>query len=159
MLLITCAFGNVHERTHPLMGVVPLFLIVTGLALKPLAHESNVYELIEHEMVDTTVAVTFVVPELPACVLSPLYVPVNVLLVTDELNMTLQVPVPPESVMVQFVSAPVIATVPVGVPLPVTVAVMGTTPLDGVPAVMVVTVAPAVTFCDELLLLRPFVLV
>jgi hypothetical protein len=51
------------------------------------------------------------------------------------------------------------ATVPVGVPLPVTVAVTGTTPLAGVPVVITVVVDPAVKVCDALLVMRPLVLV
>lgn len=151
MLLITCAFGKFQERTQPLIGETPLFLIVTS-ALKPLLQEFNAYPLMAHDITDETVTVTFVVPELGACVVSPLYVPVSVLFVTDEVKVTLHVPVPPESVIVQFVSAPVMATVPVGVvEPPVTVAVMGTNPLDGVPAVITVEVPPTVMVCDALL--------
>ena len=68
-------------------------------------------------------------------------------LLPPELKNTLQLPVPPERVIVQFVSAPVILTVPVGdVDPPVTVTVTVTGLLapasdgSGVSVVMVVTV-------------------
>jgi hypothetical protein len=63
-----------------------------------------------------------------------------------ELKTTLQLPLPPESVMVQLVSAPVMATVPVGVgpdPLTVTLTATGWPGVEGLGewAVMVVKVA------------------
>jgi hypothetical protein len=63
---------------------------------------------------------------------------------------TEHVPVPPESVMVQLLSAPVIATVPDGViPAPLTLTLTDTGLLgregSGVSAVMVVVLAPLLT--------------
>ena len=63
---------------------------------------------------------------------------------------TLQLPIPPESVIEQLVCAPVMATVPVGaVPAPHTVTLTATVwpgaDGSGVSAVMVVVVIPLVT--------------
>jgi hypothetical protein len=68
------------------------------------------------------------------------------LLVPLELKTTLQLPVPPESVMVQLLSAPVMATVPVGVapdPLTLTLTETACPGVDGLGlwAVMDVVVA------------------
>ena len=67
------------------------------------------------------VTVWLAVSILLAWLASPLYVAKRVL-VPPVLKTTLQLPLPPESVMIQLVSAPVMATVPVGVaPVPLTV--------------------------------------
>jgi hypothetical protein len=94
------------------------------------------------ELVDT---VWLTLVELAAWLPSPLYTAVRVL-VPAEAKFTLQLPLPPESVMVQLLPVPVMATVPVGVvPDPLTVAVTATAwpGMDGlgVWAVMLVVVA------------------
>jgi len=67
------------------------------------------------------VTVWLSVSKLLAWLPSPLYVAVMVS-VPGVLKTALQLPAPPESVMVQLVSAPVMATVPVGVaPVPLTI--------------------------------------
>lgn len=96
-------------------------------------------------------------------VLSGVYVAVMVLFPT-ELNTTTQLPVPPESVMVQFVFAPVMATVPVGVEEPVTATLTVTDcPIpegSGDADRMVVTVSAGdMTTCSSVSLLVEWVLV
>lgn len=80
-------------------------------------------------------------PLLPVCVASPLYVAVRVF-PPAELKVTTQLPVPFVRVKEQFVSAPVISTVPVGnvIPATVTLTVTDCPILDGsgLCAVMVV---------------------
>ena len=97
------------------------------------------------EGVVAVVMVWITLAELEALYMSPPYTAEMVLL-PFELKTTLQLPLPPESVMVQLVSAPVMATVPVGVgpePLTVTLTATGWPGVEGLGewAVMVVTVA------------------
>jgi hypothetical protein len=86
--------------------------------------------------------VWFSVSELVVWLESPLYIAVR-FLEPVVLKITLQLPFPPESVMVQFLSAPVMSTVPVGtVPASLTVTLTATDwpGMDGsgVSAVMIV---------------------
>ena len=79
---------------------------VDGLGVWP------VMVVVEGVVAVDTVWLTLV--ELLALDPSPLYT-AEMVLVPFELKTTLQLPLPPESVMVQLLSAPVMATVPVGV--------------------------------------------
>lgn len=75
----------------------------------------------------------------------------------EVLKITVQLPVPPESVMVQLVSAPVMATVPVGVvepPATVTVIVTDCPADDGSGVSVIVSVGPGSdTVCASVALL------
>ena len=128
------------------VGVVPVPLTDTVTATAwPGVDRLGVWPvMLVVEAVVALDTVWFALPELPALFPSPLYTAVRILLPVV-LKTTLQLPLPPESVMVQLLSAPEMATVPVGVvPEPLTVTLTATDWLGvdglGVWAVMVVVV-------------------
>ena len=124
---------------------VPLTVTLTATAWPGMDGSGVSAVMVVEELFVTLVTVWFTLLELVTWDPSPLYTAVRVL-APIELKTTLQVPLPPESVMVQFVSAPLMATVPVGVePDPPTVTPTATASPgvdgSGVSAVMVVVVA------------------